>query len=737
MSTKEYVPLKLEELAAVLAVPREDISELSAILKELENEGKIFLTRKQRYELGKKAGYIAGALNCSSYGRFAFLTPIDEDEDEIYIGPDSMADAYNSDTVLVSVDVKNPRTGKREGHVTKVLKRGNERLTGIVKEIDDEKVKISVDSRKIYARLICSPENAMDAKEGDRVLFEITGYPEKGKIQGIITKNLGSADELRSNVEAIIQEHNIKQEFDSRTLEEAKNAPKRISQKEISSRLDLRDELIFTIDGDDARDFDDAVSLKITEDGKFLLGVHIADVSSYVTPGSALDNEAFLRGTSVYLADRVIPMLPEELSNGICSLNPHVNRLALSAFIKIDKNGTAQLEGLSKSVIRSAERMTYNNAADLLENPTPRLLKKYDYLLPTLKNMQKLAEILNNARMRRGSINFDFPEAHIKVNDMGEPIDVVKSERRISHKIIEEFMLIANETIAEVAFWAELPFIYRVHEPPTPEKTEDFNRFLLNFGYSLKGKIDKDNPPHPKAFQQVLDKISGTESENMISTYMLRSLMKAQYSPENLGHFGLSAKYYCHFTSPIRRYPDLFIHRVLKAYIDSVDTSYFIQKASEAAKNSSETEREAEYCERDTDDLMKTAFMSSHIGEEFEATVSSVMSFGIFAELDNTVEGLIRLDTMRDDFYEFDEVSRTIKGKRNNRSYKIGDKINVILTQCDLLTRRIDFVRSEDFSLQDLKKRRNNKNERKRNTKKSPRKNVKNKRKFGKKRKKI
>ncbi len=699
IKSREYLPLMFEELASVLCVPEEDFDEFSKILDELILEGRIFQTKKKRYE-AIKADMMMGVLQCNAHGRFAFLKSINSDE-EIFISGDKLNGALNNDTVMAVIDVHNPVSGKKEGHITKILKRGNERLTGVVKKEYKGTFIIVPDNKKIYSIIKTDVFAGVESNVGDRVLVEITDYNGDTEILGVITKNLGDSDELKSNVDAIIEEHSIKEEFLEKTLVEAENAPKRVGQKEFDKRLDLRDKKIFTIDGDDARDFDDAVSVEMDNDD-YILGVHIADVTNYVKPNSALDDEAFLRGTSVYLADRVIPMLPLELSNGICSLNPNVNRLTLSVFMRIDKNGNVTFESLNKSVIRSCERLTYNDVADMLENK--KLIKKYEYIMPELLNMQELARILYEKRKKRGSINFDFPEAQIITNDIGEPIDIVKSERRVSHKMIEEFMLCANETIAELAFWAELPFVYRVHEPPSIEKTQDFNKFLYNFGYSLKGKIDEDNPVHPKAFAQIAEKIKGTKEEVMISTYMLRSLMKADYRDENLGHFGLSAKYYCHFTSPIRRYPDLMIHRVLKEYIDGGDVSKYEKIVKEASKQSSDKEIDAEYCERDVDDLMKTFYMSKFIGEEFSAYVSSVTNFGIFVQLENTVEGLIRLADMKDDYYEFYDNEKLIRGKETSREYKIGDKIDVVLTSCKLSERQIDFVRKEDFNKNIIKR---------------------------------
>ena len=692
IKSKEYLPLKFEEMAAVLCVPEEDFEEFSKILDELVKEGRVKLSKKKRYQ-PTYDDIISGTLLCNAYGFYAFFKPDDENEEEVFISGEKLNGAMHTDKVLVSIDIKNPSSGKREGHVIKILERGIKRATGIIKREKKNTFLVEPDNKKIYQNIIINKFDAPDANVGDRVLIEVTDYAND-TLFGIVTKNLGSGDDIRSNVEAIIEEHSIKQEFFEETINEAEKAPKRVSPKEIEKRLDLRDKTIFTIDGDDARDFDDAVSVEMVGD-KYLLGVHIADVTHYVKEGSSLDAEALLRGTSVYLADRVIPMLPKTLSNGICSLNPKVNRLTLSVFMKIDKEGNVEFESLKKSVIRSCERLTYNDVADMLEGK--RVISKYEYIMPDLLNMKSLAQILYNRRQKRGSINFDFPEAKVITNDFGEPVDIVKTERRISHKMIEEFMLVANETVAELAFWGELPFVYRVHEPPTIEKVQDFNRFLINFGYGLKGKIDEDNPVHPKAFQQVAEKIKGTREEVMISTYMLRSLMKADYRPENQGHFGLAAKYYCHFTSPIRRYPDLMIHRILKSYIEGWDSDKYSEVVKEAAKNSSEREQSAEYCERDVDDMMRAAFMSQFLGESFNATVSSVTGFGMYVELENTVEGLIRLADMKDDYYEYDEPSRTIRGKRSLKEYKIGDKIDVVLVRTNLLERQIDFVREEDF----------------------------------------
>ncbi|MBQ8301668.1 MAG: ribonuclease R, partial [Clostridia bacterium] len=563
------------------------------------------------------------------------------------------------------------------------------------------------DNRQIYTKITIAPDMMMTAQIGDRVAVSVVKFSESGKVFGEVVSVLGDDESLKSCIEGIIIGNDIKQEFDKETLLEAEKIPDTVSTKQLQGREDLRDMLIFTIDGDDARDFDDAVSLTLTENGNYYLGVHIADVSEYVTDGSALEHEAYERGTSVYLADRVIPMLPEKLSNGICSLNPKVDRLTLSMFMEITGDGTVVSHKLCKSVICSKERMTYNNVNLILEENDEVLCEKYNYMIPTLKLMEGLAQILRDKRTRRGAIQFDFPESSVVVDENGEPVEIVKEIRGVSNKMIEEFMLVANETVAEYAFWSEIPFIYRNHEAPSLEKIMAFNDFILRFGLSFKGKIDRDNPIHPKALQQVLDEIKDTPEERIVSTNMLQSLMKAQYTEENLGHFGLAAKYYCHFTSPIRRYPDLAIHRILKDFLDGNLTEskypYLKSYVAAAGKRSTDCEINAEHTERDVDDLMKAAYMSKFIGETFEGVVANVTNFGMFVELENSVEGLVRVENMTDDYYEFDEKTTTLCGRRKKRTYRTGDIVKVVLARADIMLRQIDFVLAKDANKKLLK----------------------------------
>lgn len=706
MQSRDYIPLKFGELVTVLDVPKEDDAALYEILESLCEEGHIYVTKKGRYvSVEGEARTAMGTLCCNAKGYFGFVTTGDEDRQDIFIPGDKLGYAIDGDKVLVKIDGVNKTMQRPEGHVFKIVERGNKILVGVVEKEKEGTFRIKPDSRQIYSKIRVAPELMNNAVIGNRVCVEITEYTNNGKIYGRVIGILGDKDSIKSCVEGIIIENGIRSDFRLATRQEAEAVSDTVSDGDIKGRLDLRGELIFTIDGIDARDFDDAVSLRVLENGNYYLGVHIADVAHYVKEGTALDSEAFDRGTSVYLADRVIPMLPKRLSNGICSLNPSVDRLTLSVFMEIDKEGEVKDYEIKESVIRSKARMTYDAVNDILDGDG-ELCEKYGFLLPTLQNMEDLADILNSRRKERGAIEFDFPETEIEVDKQGNPTDIYYAERGTSQSIIEEFMLTANETVAEFAFWADIPFIYRVHEAPSSEKIHAFNEFISHFGFLIKGKIDKDNPIHPKALQQVMDEVSDAGEKQMISAAMLRSLMKADYRAQNLGHFGLSAKYYCHFTSPIRRYSDLAVHRILKEYIksDTKDLSRFSGFCEAAAEQSSKMEIKAENTEREVEDLMKAAYMSDFIGESYDAVVIGAASFGMFVALDNGVEGLIRVENIMDDYYEYDEASRTLVGQRKKRTYHIGSRVRVTLMRCDIMLRQIDFVLEKDADKNMFKK---------------------------------
>lgn len=719
INSPEYIPLKFSELMLVLDVPEEGRTELESILEDWIKKGKIYRTKRGKYEAVKGSKTISGILHCSAHGYYGFLTPDEEPEQELYIDGTKMGSALDGDHVLVMEDQSGDR---RSGHVVRIIERKKQTLSGIIKRKKQDYFEVRPDSGKIYAKFRLPFQDALGAAQGERILFEITDLREE-HFYIIATHRLGAADSLKSHIEAILFSAGIKQDFDPETLKEAEEIPESLSEEDFCGRHDFRNETIITIDGEDARDFDDAVSVVRLENGNYRLGVHIADVTHYVRHGASLDSEAYLRGTSVYLPDRVIPMLPQKLSNGLCSLNPHCDRLTLSVTMEIDQNGGICSHTLEKGVIRSAERMTYQNVNRILSGEDEELLSRYHTLLPMLSDMHALAQLLNEKRVRRGGLQFDFPESKIITDESGEPIDIRPVHRGISEKIIEEFMLAANETIAEYAFWAEIPFIYRIHEPPSLEKIQDFQRFIGNFGLVLKGKIDIDSPVHPKALQQILDQIAGTEEEYLISSYLLRSLMKAEYSAESTGHFGLSARYYCHFTSPIRRYPDLAIHRILKDFLEHKPLSRYEHFVRDAAAHSSKAEQNAEACERDTDDLMKTYYMSQYIGYLFPGRISGVTSFGVFVELENSVEGLIRLEHLKDDYYAYDEDRRILIGEHTGKTYKIGDALEVAVVRCELLNRQIDLIPAEYATRSEIEKIRQKafRKERKIEQKKNPR----------------
>ena len=530
-------------------------------------------------------------------------------------------------------------------------------------------------------------------------MVEITKWPEKRRSpEGKVLEVLGKKGDKGLDILTIIKKFGLPEEFPIKVQNFAESIPEVIEEKEYKRRTDLRNIRMVTIDGEDAKDLDDAVSIQRLENGRYKLGVHIADVTHYVTEKNPLDKEALKRGTSVYLIDRVIPMLPRKLSNGICSLNPKVDRLALSCIMTIDNNGAVLEHQILETIIKTSERMTYTDVTKILKENDEDLIKRYDYLVDDFRAMEELANILNKRRLKRGAIDFDFDEAKITLNEFGKPIEIKPYERAIANRVIEEFMLAANETIAEHMFNEHLPFVYRIHEDPDEEKLQKFREFIFNLGYFIKwnGEIE------PRDLQGTLEEFKGKKEEVVVSTLLLRSMMQARYSPENVGHFGLAAEYYCHFTSPIRRYPDLQIHRIIKEYlngkIDKTRSIKLTNLVDYAAKQSSETERVAQEAEREVDDLKKAEYMQDRIGEEFQGIISSVTSFGLFVELPNTIEGLVHITALDDDYYIYDEVHLCLVGERTKKMYKLGEDAKVRCSRVDIPNREIFFDIIEDES---------------------------------------
>ena len=686
INSKEYNPLTANELAAVIDVPKSDMNEFNSILDELLNEGKILIGKKKRIRSSEADGLIPGTYSGNERG-FGFVR-FDSEKEDLFIPPDASNTALDGDTVLVSE--KTGRDGRPEGKVEKVLAHANKFVVGMFQAGRNSGFVIPDDS-KISKDIYISKKNFFGARDGQEVVCEITSYPLKAKNpEGRIIEVIGYSGEHDTVIKTVLKRYNINSEFSEAVISEAEKCEKQ--PIDLSDRLDLRRDTIITIDGEDSKDLDDAVSVKKIKGGIYRLGVHIADVSNYVNIGSELDKEAYTRGTSVYLVDRVIPMLPKNLSNGICSLQPKTDRLTLSCIMDIDKHGVVRDYKIAKSVIRSKERMTYRGVTDILEGRS----QEYPRLHRMLKTMLELAVILRNRRKAEGSLDFDFPEAKIKLDEKGKPISIEKYEITISNHIIEEFMLAANRTVAEHMFWLNKPMMYRVHEKPDEDKLMNFAKTAYNLGYTVHGL----NSPHPKELQKILDECKDKPEERVLSTLMLRSMMKAKYSENNLGHFGLNAKYYCHFTSPIRRYPDLVVHRLLKEWLETGITAESEKRWNKfmpsAAENCSITERNAEEAERDVDDIKKAEYMQQFIGEKFDGYISGVTGFGIFVELENTVEGLVHITALKDDYYVYDEKSLTLTGEHNKFVYRLGDKVSVVCVGADPRARQIDFELAVD-----------------------------------------
>ena len=555
------------------------------------------------------------------------------------------------------------------------------------------------DDKKLGSDIYIAKKDAMKAKNNQKVVVEITKLPKKDKsAEGKIIEIIGYIDQAGVDMMSLIKEYDLPYEFPEPALKEARKIAQEVDENDIKNRKDLRGEEIFTIDGEDAKDLDDAVNVKKLDNGNYILGVHIADVSHYVKEGSFLDKEAVIRGTSVYMLDRVIPMLPVELSNGICSLNAGKDRFAISCMMEINKKGQVISSDIFKSVINVTERMAYTNVQKILDNSDKKVTKRYTKYIEHFKLMEELAHILKNRRTKDGSLNLDIPESKVVLDENGIAIDIKKYELTFANEIIEQFMLTANETVAEKFYWLEAPFIYRVHEAPDMEKVTELNKFLFNLGYRVKCSKEE---VHPTAFADVLEKIKGKPEEMVISNLVLRTLKVARYESENKGHFGIASKYYCHFTSPIRRYPDLFIHRIISKYLkqgynlSDEEIEKYKVLATKYAETSSEREKIAQKVERESVDIKMAEYMEGHIGEEYPGITSSITSFGVFVELENTVEGLIRFDKLGDEYFIYDEDRKTLLGEKTKTMYHIGDKINIRVIAADKQTRRIDFEKIE------------------------------------------
>lgn len=621
---------------------------------------------------------------------FGFVVPEgDVKENDIFIGPGFVCGALNGDVVEVKVLKQTDRS--REGKIVRIVRHGKKELVGTFVKSKNFAFVVP-DDKRFGTDIFISKKDFGKARNNHKVVVEITKYPERGrKAEGRVIEVIGGINEAGVDMLSLIKEYKLPSKFPDDVVAEAQSFGDSIDLKDLKNRRDLRQEEIFTIDGEDAKDLDDAVSVSRNADGNYLLNVHIADVSYYVKDRSKLDREARIRGTSIYMLDRVIPMLPRELSNGLCSLNSGQDRYALSVTMEIDCDGKVIDSDVYKSVVNVTERMSYTDVQKIIDASDRKILKKYEKYISHFKLMEELAHILKNKRMANGYLNLDIPESKIILDNItGKPLDVRKYETTFANEIIEQFMLTANETIAERFYWLEVPFIYRVHEEPDIDKVKEANKFLFNLGYKIH--ISQDTV-HPSSFAKVLEEIKGKPEEKVISNLILRTLKVARYEAENIGHFGIAGKYYCHFTSPIRRYPDLFIHRVISEYFTSSEKQKerFAEKAPKYAKISSDREKVAQKVEREAESMKKAEFMEDKIGDEYDGIVSSVTNFGVFVELENTVEGLIRFQDLGDEYFIFNEENKTLTGEKSRSVYRVGDRIRVKVVEASKVTRSILF----------------------------------------------
>ena len=664
----------------------EEFKELIKELNRLEDELKVYRTNKNKYMLFNNSNLKLGILMATKKN-YAFVD-IEGDED-VFIPPMYVNNAINGDKVVVEITSK--KGMKLEGRIVKIVDRKLKEMVGEV-YYKNNKVYIKLDDEKVKLNICVDKDKTKGAMEGHKVVVKITSKLDGNNYRGEIVKIIGHKNDPGVDILSIVNKFGIEDTFSDEVMKELDSIPDTVDEKEMIGRRDLRDQVIFTIDGDDTKDIDDAISIEKLENNNYLLGVHIADVSYYVKEGSKLYETAMNRGTSVYLADRVIPMLPHKLSNGICSLNPNVDRLAMSCVMEINDKGDVITYDIFESVIKSRKQMTYKNVNKILEeNIIP---EGYEEYTSKLKLMSELANILRDNKVRRGYIDFDIDESKIIVNEQGEAIDVVLRERGTGEKLIEDFMIAANETVATSIYFMELPFIYRVHGEPNEEKINKFLSFVSSLGYQVNGKI-KDLTPI--AMQKLLEQLKDKKEYHILSSMLLRSMQKAIYDTVNIGHFGLGSKCYTHFTSPIRRFPDTTVHRLLRKYLFKKQINNDVIEYEEKmlpviAEHSSKKERDSVECEREVDDMKKAEYMEKHIGEVYDGMISSIMSFGMFVELPNLVEGLVRLDDLTDDHYTYDESTISLIGKKNKRGYHLGDNVKVIVKAANKEAKTVDFV---------------------------------------------
>ena len=685
-----YVPMKLKEIAMLLQIPREQRNELKEVLEALEADGKIYVSKKGKYVKGQPQ-YLKGIFQANLRG-FGFV--LREDEEDVFIPEENINGAFQGDEVEFLI-TKSPEGRRKEGKIVRVVSHGTTKVIGLY-----EKSKsfgfVRPDNQRFLKDIYIPAGKEKGAMTGHKVVVELTSYGgEKMKPEGKVVEIIGHINDPGTDIMSIVKGYDMPVEFPEKVLNQAERVGKDVSEADMAGRMDLRDWQMVTIDGEDAKDLDDAVSLTEVENG-WKLGVHIADVTNYVQEKSALDREALKRGTSVYLADRVIPMLPHKLSNGICSLNAGENRLALSCIMTVDKKGEIVDHVIAETVIRVDQRMSYTSVAKILEAQDEQERQKYEKLVPMFEQMAEVSGLLRERRKKRGAIDFDFPETKMILDEQGRPVELKPYERNVATKMIEDFMLAANETVAEEYFWREIPFLYRTHEAPEEDKVKKLCTFINNFGYH----IHMGNEIRPKEIQKLLEKVEGTPQEALISRLALRSMKQARYTPENAGHFGLAAQYYTHFTSPIRRYPDLQIHRIIKenlrGRLSDDRMAHYEKILQEVATQSSEMERRAEEAERETVKLKKVEYMQDRIGEEFEGVISGITKWGAYVELPNTIEGLVHVVNMKDDHYEYREEQYELVGEHFRNVYKLGQRVRVRVLGADRLQRTIDFEFCEE-----------------------------------------